>query len=94
MPTARAGLNELLSRELPESARTRVRERLRQLEEFPESGLRIGDGDWSDARVLFGPWWFVFIYVYDAASDVVTITAVKDKRTADGASSVSESLLP
>ncbi|MBJ7470611.1 MAG: hypothetical protein JHD16_04890 [Solirubrobacteraceae bacterium] len=78
-------MNELLERALPDDARDRVRDRLRLLETFPESGPRVQSDDWAGARLLFGPWWFLFIYVYDPATDVVSVTAVKDKRTADGA---------
>lgn len=89
MPPALVSLRELLqARTLPTDARTQIANRLLQLETFPESGSRITeDGNWEGSRVLFGPWWFMFIYVYDRENDEVRVTAIEDKRTANGAQS-------
>jgi hypothetical protein len=84
-PVAWGNLQTQLSRELPDDARDRVRVRLRQLEAFPESGPRIESGEWDGARYLDGPWWFLFVYVYDQANDAVIVTTIRDKRTAIGA---------
>ncbi|MDQ8044009.1 MAG: hypothetical protein AAGC46_01645 [Solirubrobacteraceae bacterium] len=85
--SARARLDQLLvSRDLPENARIRVLDRLRQLERFPRSGRAVNSPEWDGARVLFGPWWFVIVYVFDAATDTVIVTTVEDARSATGAS--------
>lgn len=83
--TARRRFNELLdTRPLPPAARDRLLRRLRQLERFPESGRPLLAGDWAGARVLAGPWWFVIVYVFDAATDSVVVTTIEDARMAPG----------
>ncbi len=83
--SAAADLRELAAtRELPPGALTRVRLRLRQLERFPESGQAVSTGAFAGARAVIGPWWFVFVCVYDESADVVTVTAALDARTAAG----------
>lgn len=79
---ATADLNELLvTRSLPLDARARVRERLRQLEGFPESGVAL-EGRWAPARALVGPWsWMLHVYDYDRSVDRVTVLTIHDTRT-------------
>lgn len=85
--SAAAAIRELAdTRELPPSALPRVRLNLRTLERFPKSGQLVADGPFADARVFTGPWWFVFVYVFDETADVVTVTAAFDGRTAGGSS--------
>lgn len=89
--SAATDLRELVdTRELPPNAFARVRLRLRQLERFPRSGQPVDSGAFAGARVVFGPWWFVFVYLYDEADDVVTITATLDGRTATGSTALGD----
>ena len=78
-----ADLDELIaSRSLPDDARSRIRQRLSQLERFPESGARL-EGRWAPARALTGPWpWMLHVYDYEPDADLVIVLTVQDARSA------------
>ena len=80
--TAQADLAALIeSRNLPGSARDRVRAHLRPLRSFPLLGRELGD-PWAPLRVLLGPWpWLLIVYGYDEAADLITIVTIADSRT-------------
>lgn len=87
-PAAAADL-EVLIRELqlPHDTRSRVRTRLRQLAEFPESGEALS-GRWRGFRYILGPWsWMLILFAYDADADQVAVVTIQDARRAESATS-------
>lgn len=80
-PTALDDLDLLMrTLVLPEDSRSRVRERLKQLAEFPESGVEL-TGRWEGFRFILGPWrWMLILYVYDANADRVDVVTIQDSR--------------
>ncbi|MDP2957632.1 MAG: hypothetical protein Q8N53_14495 [Longimicrobiales bacterium] len=87
---AAAGDLDLLIRELklPRNTRSRVRTRLGQLTEFPESGEEL-TGRWHGFRYILGPWrWMLILFVYDKDADQVNVVTVQDSRTARSATSL------
>jgi plasmid stabilization system protein ParE len=88
-PNAARELDVLLvTRNLPASARDRIRGHLALLGDFPLAAKRVDDGRWAGARAFHGPWWLLFVYVYRESDDAVFITTVLDKRTAVGSAAV------
>jgi len=88
-PAAAADL-DLLIRELnlPPNARVRVRDRLSQLADFPESGEKL-TARWQGFRYILGPWrWMLIVFVFDNDTNQVNIVTIQDSRTAQSATSV------
>lgn len=85
-PTAVADLDELiLVLSLPSDTRSRLRARLRQLAEFPESG-EVLEGRWEGFRWILGPWrWMLILYVFDEDADQVSVVTIQDSRSARSA---------
>ena len=85
-PTALEDLRRLMEAlHLPSSARSRVRGRLHQLGRFPESGQAL-TGRWDGFRFVLGPWrWMLIVYVYDEATDQVSVVTIQDSRSAGAA---------
>lgn len=80
---------DLLIRELklPPDARPRVRTRLRQLADFPESGEEL-TGRWQGFRYILGPWrWMLIVFTYDNDANQVNIVTIQDSRAAQSATS-------
>src|SRR5690625_5859595 len=65
-PTARDDLDHLIKiLKLPKSTRSRVRARLAQLADHPESGSELQDR-WRGFRFILGPWtWMLIVYAFD-----------------------------
>ncbi len=87
-PTAAEDLRLLIERlHLPGDTRSRVRDRLSQLADFPESGEEL-TGRWQGFRYILGPWrWMLVVFAYDPESDQVSIVTIQDSRTARSARS-------
>jgi hypothetical protein len=87
-PAAVADLDQLINDlDLPRDTRSRVRTRLSQLEEFPESGEALS-GRWQGFRYILGPWsWMLILFVYDEDADQVAIVTIQDARRAQSATS-------
>lgn len=84
---AAAGDLALLIRELklPPNTRSRVRTRLRQLADFPESGEEL-TGGWRGFRYILGPWrWMLIVLAYDKDADQVNVVTIQDSRAARSA---------
>jgi hypothetical protein len=82
-PTAAEDLRLLIERlHLPGDTRLRVRNRLKQLARFPESGDEL-TGRWQGFRYLVGPWrWMLIVFAYDRCADQVNVVTIQDSRTA------------
>jgi len=87
-PAAASDLAVLIRElKLPSDARLRVRTRLRQLADFPESGEEL-TGRWQGFRYILGPWrWMLIVFVYDKDADQVNIVTIQDSRAARSATS-------
>jgi len=87
-PAVVADLDELIRvLSLPADTRSRVKGRLRQLAEFPESGEELA-GRWEGFRFILGPWrWMLILYVFDEAADQVGVVTIQDARSAQAATS-------
>jgi len=87
-PAAVADLDALIGElQLPHDTRSRVRVRLRQLAEFPESGEALS-GRWQGFRYILGPWsWMLILFAYDADADQVAVVTIQDARRAKSATS-------
>jgi len=87
-PAAADDLELLIHKlELPLDTRLRVRARLTQLAEFPESGEPLA-GRWQGFRYILGPWrWMLILFAYDAEADQVSVVTIQDSRTARAATS-------
>jgi len=87
-PAAVADLDALIGElDLPRDTRARVRTRLSQLAEFPESGEALS-GRWQGFRYLLGPWsWMLILYAYDEDADHVAIVTIQDARRSRSATS-------
>lgn len=87
-PAAAADLDLLITElELPRDTRPRVRTRLGQLTEFPESGEAL-TGRWTGFRYILGPWsWMLILYVHDEDADQVSVVTIQDARRAQSATS-------
>ncbi|MFO7903731.1 MAG: type II toxin-antitoxin system RelE/ParE family toxin [Pirellulaceae bacterium] len=87
-PTALDDLDRLIRElKLPGDTRSRVRDRLRQLAEFPESGEEL-TGRWAGFRYLLGPWpWMLIVCMYDEGADRVSVVTIQDSRAARSATS-------
>ena len=87
-PAAIADLDDLIHYlSLPADARSRVKARLRQLADFPESGQEL-EGRWEGFRFVLGPWrWMLIIYVYEEVADQVSVVTIQDSRSARSARS-------
>jgi plasmid stabilization system protein ParE len=85
-PTALDDLDRLIRvLSLPTSARRRVAASLAPLAQFPELGANL-TGRWSGYRFVLGPWrWMILVYVYDPATDRVTVVTVQDARSSRSA---------
>jgi plasmid stabilization system protein ParE len=83
---ARSDLIDLIkTRRLPADAQARVRASIEPLGSFPQIGKRL-TGRWLSFRVILGPWpWMLLVYVYDEATNIVTIVAIHDARSATSA---------
>ena len=81
-PGALQDLNRLIKAlKLPNSTRPRVRARLRQLSEHPESGAAL-QGRWDGFRFILGPWsWMLIVYSFDAQADQVAVVTIQDARS-------------
>lgn len=87
-PAAAADLDVLIGElNLPEDTRSRVRSRLMQLGDFPESGEALS-GRWQGFRYVLGPWsWMLILFAYDEAADQVAVVTIQDARRARSATS-------
>lgn len=87
-PAAVADLDLLIDElKLPPDTRSRVRTRLRQLAEFPESGEAL-TGRWQRFRYILGPWsWMLILFAYDEEPDRVNVVTIQDARRARSATS-------
>lgn len=87
-PTAAADLDQIVvSNDLPEDTRDRIRALLEPLADFPEMGTEL-EGRWKGFRYLVGPWpWMLLIYVFDEDMDLVAVTAIQDARRGGAATS-------
>jgi plasmid stabilization system protein ParE len=87
-PTAVEDLRRLIrTLSLPAKTTDRVRASLESLSTFPELGARL-TGRWEDFRFVLGPWrWMLLVYVYDEATDRVSIVTIQDARSAELATS-------
>jgi hypothetical protein len=87
-PAAAADLDDLIGElNLPNDTRSRVRSRLRQLADFPESGEALS-GRWQGFRYVLGPWrWMLILFAYDEAADQVAVVTIQDARRAQSATS-------
>jgi hypothetical protein len=87
-PAAAADLDALIGElNLPHEMRSRVRMRLRQLAEFPESGEALS-GRWQGFRYILGPWsWMLILFAYDGDADQVAVVTIQDARWAQSATS-------
>jgi hypothetical protein len=88
-PTAVGDL-DLLIRELtlPGDTRSRVRTRLSQLAEFPESGEEL-TGRWAGFRYILGPWrWMLIVFAFDESADQVNVVTIQDSRAGRSATSL------
>lgn len=75
----------ILTRELPDSTRARVRRSLRPLETYPLLGARVGLAD-AGYRFVLGPWpWMLLVYWFDTERDLVFVVSIEDARQADAA---------
>lgn len=86
--TAQDDLDQLIrTRDLPASARDRVKASLAQLATFPLLGRPL-TGRWAGFRVVLGPWrWMLIIHAYDEAAQNVVIVTIQDSRSARAATS-------
>jgi plasmid stabilization system protein ParE len=87
-PAAVADLDELIRvLSLPADTRSRVKGRLGQLADFPESGEEL-TGRWEGLRFILGPWrWMLILYVFDEEADQVGVVTIQDARSAHAATS-------
>lgn len=87
-PAAVEDLRLLIERlHLPGDTRSRVRNRLRQLARFPDSGEEL-TGRWQGFRYLIGPWrWMLIVFAYDRGADQVNVVTIQDSRMAESAKS-------
>jgi plasmid stabilization system protein ParE len=87
-PTAAANLERLVrSLSLPPATTQRVAVSLRALQRFPLIGAPLF-GAWAPFRFVLGPWrWMLIVYVYDEATDRVSIVTIQDARSAASATS-------
>jgi hypothetical protein len=87
-PTAAEDLRLLVERlHLPSDARSRVRDRLSQLDRFPESGEEL-TGRWQGFRYILGPWrWMLIVFAYDRGADQVNVVTIQDSRAAESVKS-------
>ncbi|MGI8461929.1 MAG: type II toxin-antitoxin system RelE/ParE family toxin [Solirubrobacterales bacterium] len=85
-PEAVEDLDRLIgSHGLPSDTRLRVARSLRALELFPRVGVELG-GRWSGHRFVIGPWpWLIIVYELLEASDLVSVVAIHDGRSASSA---------
>lgn len=83
---ARSDLADLIkTRGLPDDTGVRVRGSIQPLASFAQIGKRL-TGRWQGFRVILGPWpWMILVYVYDEATNTVTIVAIHDARSASSA---------
>ncbi len=73
---------------LPADTRSRVRARLEQLADFPDSGEEL-TGRWAGFRFILGPWrWMLILYAYDERADRVDVVTIQDSRAARSATSL------
>jgi hypothetical protein len=82
-PTAAEDLRLLVERlQLPSDTRSRIRSRLNQLAQFPESDEELTDR-WQGFRYILGPWrWMLVVFAYDQRADQVNVVTIQDSRTA------------
>lgn len=84
--TARADLDELAaSNRLPPDYREQVRDSLRTLEVFPESGTPL-EGRWAGLRSHVCSWnWLIAVYLATRENETsqVTVVAFHDSRASD-----------
>lgn len=83
---ARSDLADLIrTRGLPADTRVRVRASIQPLASFPQIGKRL-TGRWQGFRVILGPWpWMLLVYIYEVATNTVTIVAIHDARSVSSA---------
>lgn len=84
-PSARDSLNRMIADlHLPSGTRDLVRERLRQLQTFPESAPARDEGRWAGYRALVGPSsWLIIVYRFIEPEDIVQVVAMIDARQRD-----------
>jgi len=87
-PTAKKNLSRIITtHHLPPDSRTRVRNRIQALADFPLMGSRLG-GRWDGFRFILGPWpWMLIVYSWDREEDQVNVVTIEDARMADSATS-------
>jgi hypothetical protein len=82
---ARSAVDQLiLSHSLPADTRERVKRSLLPLARFPRLGPEIAQlEDGKELHFLIGPWpWLVLVYIFDEATDLVTVVSPEDGRSA------------
>jgi plasmid stabilization system protein ParE len=86
--TAQADLRAMiLTHSLPASTLDRVRAALAPLADFPQLGAVLG-GRWQRFRFVLGPWpSMLLVYVWDEATDEVSVVTIQDARSASAAAS-------
>ena len=81
-PAARDDLDDLItSLRLPSNTRSRVKQRLRQLADFPRGGPEL-NGRWEGFRFVLGPWpWMLIVYAFDEDTNQVRVVTIQDARS-------------
>ncbi len=70
---------------LPADTRSRVRNSLAMLAEFPTLGPEL-TGRWTGYRFLLGSWrWMLIVYLYEEAEDRVVVVTIQDARSSTAA---------
>jgi plasmid stabilization system protein ParE len=81
--SAVADLDRLIvTHSLPATTQERVRASLEPLAAFPKMGPAL-TGRWQGFRFILGPWpWMLLAYVYEEATDRVSVVTIQDARSA------------
>ena len=82
-PTAQADLDRLIrTHSLPSTTVVRVKRSIAPLVMFPELGGQL-EGRWAPFRFVLGPWrWMIIVYLFDPATDRVSIATIQNARSA------------
>ena len=77
----------IVTHNLPENTRARVRRSLHSLARFPLLGREL-EGAWRPFRVMVGPWrWLLIVYIFDESEDLVIVATIQDARSSSAATS-------